>query len=61
MNCGSRILGTVHAGNVKELEEKEIVSNWLKERIFGRYVVLKKLENGNRRFEIYDEKLEQIC
>lgn len=61
LNCGSRILGTVHAGNVKELEEKEIVSNWLKERIFGRYVVLKKLENGNRRFEVYDEKLEQIC
>jgi stage III sporulation protein AA len=61
LNCGSRILGTVHAGNVKELWEKETISNWLKQQIFGRYIVLKKLENGNRRFEIYDEKLEQLC
>lgn len=61
LNCGSRILGTVHAGDIEELKEKEIVHNWLQDRVFGRYILLKKLDNGNRRFEIYNEKLEQLC
>jgi stage III sporulation protein AA len=61
LNCGSRILGTVHAGNIQELEEKEIIGNWVRERIFGRYIILKKMDNGNRKFEIYNEKLEQLC
>lgn len=61
LNCGSKILGTVHADNVKELEEKEVVGNWLRQGVFGRYILLKKLDNGNRRFEIYNEKLEQLC
>ncbi len=61
LNCGCRILGTVHAKDIQEIRKKEVMRNWMENQTFGRYIVLKKLENGSRGFEVYDEKLERLC
>ncbi len=58
---GSRILGTVHAGEIGELTGKPHMRRWLGNRIFERYVLIRRQENGERRFEIFDEALEQLC
>ncbi len=58
---GSRILGTVHAGEIGELTGKPHMRRWMGNRIFERYVLIRRQENGERRFEIFDEALEQLC
>ena len=59
--CGCRILGTVHAGDIGELWEKEEFKLWRESGIFGRYVLLKRGSAGTRYFEIYDGKRERVC
>ncbi len=61
LNCGCRILGTIHAGNIEELVQKESMRNWVEGNVFDRYVVLSKAEDGERQFEIYNGALERIC
>ena len=58
---GSRIIGTVHAYDMKELSRKKYLKEMLEQQMFGRIVLLEKAENGRRRFHIYDENLEKIC
>ncbi len=61
LNCGSRILGTLHAADIQELKEKKLVQKWLAHHTFERYVVLHKAESGSRNFKIYDDNLELLC
>ena len=57
---GSRIIGTVHAYDMKELSrKKKYLKEMLEQQMFGRIVLLEKAENGRRRFHIYDENLEK--
>ncbi len=35
LNCGSRVLGTIHAGNMKELSEKPYLKRWMERRLFS--------------------------
>ena len=58
---GSRIIGTVHAYDMKELSRKKYLKEMLEQQMFGRIVLFEKAENGRRRFHIYDENLEKIC
>lgn len=58
---GSRILGTVHAGNMTELAEKPYLRRWIGKKVFERYVLIRREVSGERRFEIYDECLERVC
>ena len=58
---GSRIIGTVHAYDMKELSRKKYLKEMLEQQMFGRIILLEKAENGRRRFHIYDENLEKIC
>ena len=44
MNCGCRILATVHGNSMEDIREKPGLSSFLQEKRFERYVVL-----GNRR------------
>ena len=44
MNCGCRILATVHGNSMEDIREKPGLSSFLQEKRFERYVLL-----GNRR------------
>lgn len=61
LNCGCKILGTIHAGSLKELSRKENLRAWVDGNVFERYVLLKKEEHGLRSFRIYNGELERIC
>lgn len=58
---GSRILGTVHAENMDELERKPALRQWSENRVFERLVCLRKGEDGKRYFEIYDGRRKRLC
>ncbi len=58
---GSRIIGTVHADDVRDLWEKPYLREWLKKRLIQRFVLLERREDGERGFMVYNEGLERIC
>lgn len=58
-NCGVNIFATIHAGNIKELQEKEGFEQIIKNKSFKSYVVLKKT-HGTRSVELYDEALCRV-
>ena len=60
LNCGSRVLGTIHAGNMKELSEKPYLKRWMERRLFQRFIFLEKETNGRRKMQVYDEHMERI-
>lgn len=58
---GSRIIGTVHAYDMKELSQKKYIRPMIEQKMFGRLVLLEKREDGRRGFHVYDENLEKLC
>lgn len=57
MRCsGVKILGTMHAGDIKELLRNPMLKSAAQSQAIERFVELKKLPNGQRIFRIYDEK-----
>lgn len=61
LHCGCRILGTMHARDVEELQEKMYLSDWLAKGFFGRFVLLALGSEGERRFSVYDGGLQKLC
>ena len=61
LHCGCKVVATVHAENIAELGQKHMVRKWMGQGLFQRYVQIKKEQNGNRKLEVYGEKLERIC
>ena len=60
LHCGCSILGTIHAADMLELQQKEQLRKWVEQKIFERYVILKKDDEGRRHFMIYDGTREKI-
>lgn len=58
---GSKILGTMHTGDINELAGKPFMEKWLRKKLIKRYVLLEKGEKGERRFQVFDENLKKIC
>ena len=58
---GSRVLGTVHMGDIGELSDKPYLSQWMKRKVFRRFVSIVRGKDGTRSYRIYDENREQIC
>ena len=54
--CGCRIIGTIHARNVEELREKCNFLSWGEKRIFERFIIIEKGEEGQRNLHIYDNQ-----
>ena len=54
-------LGTMHAERVEEMGEKMYLKRWLKREYFERFVLLSMGEKGERRFSVYDGKLQKLC
>ena len=49
--CGVGLLATIHAGSLRELEEKPLYARLLKERVF-RLAVWIRREGPQRRYEV---------
>lgn len=58
---GSRVLGTVHAGDVRELSEKPYLRRWIGKEVFGRFVLIVRNRDGGRRIQIYNGHMEKLC
>ncbi len=58
---GCRLLGTVHAGNIKELAEKPHLKKWCEKGLFERFVFIEKGEQGMRQYKVYDNHLNSLC
>lgn len=58
---GCKVIGTVHAGSVKELQEKPILKKWCEKELFERFVFIEKGENGVREFKVYNNRWELLC
>ena len=58
---GSRVLGTVHMGDIRELSDKPFLSGWMKKKVFARFVSITREKDGTRCYRIYDENRERIC
>lgn len=61
LHCGCRILGTMHAQNIGELQEKIYLSSWLDKGYFGRFVFLSLDQSGDRQFHVYDGRMQRLC
>ncbi len=61
LHCGCRILGTMHVGRIVELREKMYLSHWLERGFFERFVFISLGREGERRFSVYDGKLQKLC
>lgn len=55
MNCGCKILATVHGASIEDIKSKPVFEKMLKEKVFERYIVLNANKCGVVK-EIYDER-----
>jgi len=60
MNCGCRLLATVHGADVRELMKRPAWKEILKEKLFSRYVVLSGVPAPGTIREIFDEELRPM-
>lgn len=60
VNCGSRVIGTVHAADMRELSEKKYLRQWMEKSIFKRFILIEK-ENAKRNISVFDEHMEKLC
>lgn len=58
---GSRVLVTIHAGNIRELSGKPYLRRFIGREIFQRYALIQKNETGERELQIYDAHMERLC
>lgn len=58
---GSRVLGTVHMGDIRELSDKPFLSRWMQKKVFARFIAICRKKDGTRGYRIYDENRERIC
>lgn len=58
---GCQIFGTVHGGELEDIKRKDILRTCYEERLFRRYIFLKKDAGGKRSFEVFDQELRKIC
>lgn len=48
LNCGCRLIATVHGSSVEDIEKKPLLQKMVKEHVFDRYIILSgKKKNGS--------------
>lgn len=60
MNCGCRILATVHGNQVEDLAGKPVLSEMAREKMFDRYVVLTRTPGPGTVTGIYDGEFMRL-
>lgn len=58
---GSRVIGTIHAGSVRELSEKPFLQDWVGRQMFGRYIWIRRTSGGGRCTQVFDAHMERLC
>lgn len=62
MRCsGVKVLGTIHAGDMDEVLRNKMIQGSVESGAIERFVELKRLDNGYRRFRIYDGQGNMLC
>ncbi|MGN0159369.1 MAG: stage III sporulation protein AA [Brotaphodocola sp.] len=59
MNCGCKLIATVHGGSLEDIRQKPVLSKMVQERWFERYVVLNHGAIGKVK-QIYDSSGKQM-
>lgn len=60
LSCGSKVLGTIHAADMRELSQKPYLKRWMGKKLFQRFICIEKEADGLRRIQVYDEHMERI-
>jgi stage III sporulation protein AA len=60
MNCGCKLIATVHGNSIEDIKNKPILGKLVEERMFERYVLLNNHGGVGHLAEIYDEKGNRI-
>ena len=60
INCGCKILATIHGANFDELKKKAVMSSLLENKIFERYIVMSNMPQMGTIREIYNGEGEII-
>lgn len=58
---GCRVVGTIHGNDIFYLLQREAVHQMHRKKLFQRYILLKKREDGKREFQVYDQELVRLC
>ena len=62
MRCsGVKVLGTIHAGDMDEVLRNKMIRESVESGAIERFVELKRLDNGYRKFSIYDGQGNVLC
>ncbi|MCB5712628.1 stage III sporulation protein AA [Lactonifactor longoviformis] len=56
IHCGCRLLATVHGSTIEDIKRKPLMQRLMNERIFDRYVILKKEKQAGTVHAIYDAR-----
>lgn len=60
MNCGCKLLATVHGNSVEDIKQKPVLRKLVQERIFERYIVLDNRGQIGHVAQIYDSRGSQL-
>lgn len=56
MNCGCKLIATVHGSSIDDIKNKPILGRMVREKIFERYIILNNKGRVGNIEEIYDER-----
>jgi len=59
MNCGCRLIATVHGSSMEDVRRKPALARLFEEQWFGRYVILEPRNRAESRVRIYDGRGEE--
>lgn len=60
MQCGSRMLATIHGDSLEEIRNKDFLKDLIRRQAFGRYIMLGRLDGICRIKTIYDRGF-RVC
>lgn len=60
MNCGCKLIATVHGNSIDDIKNKPILGKLVKEKLFERYILLNNHDGVGHLEEIYDERGTRI-
>lgn len=56
MNCGCKLIATVHGSSIEDIKSKPVLGRLVRERFFERYILLNNRETIGNIQEIFDER-----
>jgi len=60
MNCGCKLIATVHGNSIEDIRNKPILGKLVREKLFERYILLNNRDGVGHLEEIYDERGTRI-